>query len=61
MIVCLCNAIRETELRSAIRRGAACPLTAYALLGRRAKCGQCFPFARQIVSEERSALSIEAA
>ena len=56
MIVCICNAIRECELREAARRGFAEPLSAYASLGKRPRCGQCIPFARKIIAEERAAM-----
>lgn len=52
MLVCICNAIREAEVRKAARQGVACPASAYRLLGRRAKCGQCIPYAREIIAEE---------
>jgi bacterioferritin-associated ferredoxin len=52
MIVCICNAIRETEVRKAARDGASCPSSAYARLGCRPRCGQCFSFARAIISAE---------
>ncbi|ATE63422.1 (2Fe-2S)-binding protein [Rhizorhabdus dicambivorans] len=52
MVVCVCNAIRETEVRDAVRKGATCPRSAYEALGRRPRCGQCLPFARSIVEEE---------
>ena len=54
MIVCVCNAIREGDVRSAARSGAASPCAAYASLGRRARCGQCVPFAREIIAAERA-------
>ncbi|QPQ54073.1 (2Fe-2S)-binding protein [Allosphingosinicella flava] len=54
MIVCVCNAIREREVREATRSGASCPSSAYACLGRRAKCGQCFPFAREVIASARA-------
>ena len=54
MVVCVCNAIREKDVRDAARSGAGCPSSAYASLGRRARCGQCFPFARSIIAEERA-------
>ena len=41
MVVCVCNAIREAEVRDAVRKGASCPYSAYQSLGRRPKCGQC--------------------
>lgn len=63
MIVCICNAIRECELREAARRGHAEPLSAYASLGKRPRCGQCIPYARKIIAEERARLpeTLEAA
>jgi bacterioferritin-associated ferredoxin len=54
MIVCICNAIRETEVREAARNGAACANSAYRQLGRKARCGQCIPFAREIIATERA-------
>ncbi|HYJ30098.1 MAG TPA: (2Fe-2S)-binding protein [Allosphingosinicella sp.] len=54
MIVCICNAIRETELRKAAREGASCPTTAYAAVGHRPRCGQCFSFAREVIAGERA-------
>ncbi|MBX9882610.1 MAG: (2Fe-2S)-binding protein [Sphingomonas sp.] len=56
MIVCVCNNIRENELREAAARGGcrtACQ--SYKALGHRAKCGQCIRFARTIISEARNA------
>jgi bacterioferritin-associated ferredoxin len=56
MIVCVCNAIRESELRQAARGGATCPASAYrACGGRKPRCGQCFPFAREVIAAERGA------
>lgn len=54
MIVCVCNALRETDVRKAARGGASCPGSAYRSLGRRPKCGQCFPFAREVIAAERA-------
>jgi bacterioferritin-associated ferredoxin len=54
MIVCVCNALRETEVREAARSGASCPTSAYKLYGRKPRCGQCFSFAREIISAERA-------
>lgn len=54
MVVCICNAIRECEVRKAAREGASCPASAYASIGRKPRCGQCFPFARQLISAERA-------
>jgi bacterioferritin-associated ferredoxin len=50
MIVCVCNAIREEDLRAEVRKGATTPARAYA------KCGSCLPFACKIIAEERAEL-----
>ena len=50
MIVCVCNAIREKELRDAVRCGSEKPADVYARLGRKPKCGQCLSFARDLIS-----------
>ena len=55
MVVCVCNAIRECDVRSAARAGCGDPVRAYASLGRRPRCGQCIPFARELIAEEQSA------
>lgn len=55
MIVCVCNALRENDVREAARQGAKCPRSAYATLGRRPNCGQCFSFAREIIAAEQQA------
>ena len=52
MVVCICNAIRESDVREAVRQGATCPRSAYAAMGRRPRCGQCIPFAREVVESE---------
>ena len=55
MVVCVCNAIRERDVRAAARGGCTTPCAAYATFGRRPKCGQCLPFARALIAEERAA------
>ena len=55
MVVCMCNAIREKDVRAAARSGASCPIAAYASLGRSPRCGRCLSFARQIIAEEACA------
>ncbi|MHC9417346.1 (2Fe-2S)-binding protein [Sphingomonas citri] len=55
MVVCVCNAIKECQVREAARSGAATPCQAYRCLGRSPKCGQCVQFARAIIDEERAA------
>jgi bacterioferritin-associated ferredoxin len=53
MIVCVCNAIDENELRSAARAGAPCPRSAYAHLGCEPQCGACLCYAQEIIDKER--------
>lgn len=55
MILCVCNALREADVRAAVRGGATCPFSAYKALGSKPKCGQCVPAARTLVNEERQA------
>jgi bacterioferritin-associated ferredoxin len=55
MVVCVCNAIRERDVREAARGGACSTGQAYRALGCQLKCGQCVPFAREIIKEERAA------
>jgi len=52
MIVCNCNAIRECDVRKAVRQGHRDPMSAYKSLGRRPRCGQCIPFARDLIAAE---------
>lgn len=52
MVVCVCNAIKEKDLRAAVRTGADRPSQVYALLGRKPKCGQCLAFAQTIIKSE---------
>ena len=55
MVVCVCNAIRENQVRDAARCGAATACQVYSALGCRPKCGQCTAIARSIIAEERVA------
>jgi bacterioferritin-associated ferredoxin len=51
VIVCVCNALRDQQVRAAGRAvQSACPRTAYAHLGCKPKCGQCLPYAREVLS-----------
>ena len=56
MIVCICNAIDEEELRGAVRAGAPCPKSAYAHLGCEPQCGTCLCYAEDIIREARAEL-----
>lgn len=54
MIVCVCNAIRESDVRQAARDGASCPTSAYGRFGRKPRCGQCFSFAREVIASAQA-------
>ncbi|MGI8943209.1 MAG: (2Fe-2S)-binding protein [Qipengyuania sp.] len=56
MIVCVCNAITEDELRELARSGAATPEDAYQLLGHEPQCGSCLTYAQQLIDEQRRRL-----
>jgi bacterioferritin-associated ferredoxin len=53
MIVCVCNAIREDELRAAAREGASTPRAAFKALGCDPQCGCCLDCVREVIDEER--------
>jgi bacterioferritin-associated ferredoxin len=56
MILCICNALTEDEVRKAARAGAPSPQTAYAHLGCEPQCGTCLCYAQELIDEERSDL-----
>jgi len=57
MYTCICNAIRESDLRKAARQyHAGDAETVYAKFGKRPNCGQCLDEAQDIIEEEREAL-----
>ena len=56
MIVCVCNAITEDELRSVARTGARTPEEAYAALGHEPECGSCLCYAQELIDEQRRKL-----
>lgn len=55
MVVCVCNAIRESQVRDAARNGCRTACQAYRSLDYQAKCGQCVMVARAIIDTERAA------
>jgi bacterioferritin-associated ferredoxin len=55
MIVCVCNAITEKEVREAAKDGARTPEAAYEKLGCERQCGCCLDYAQEIIDEERGA------
>ena len=56
MYVCICNAIRECELREAARKVSGDADAVYAALGKTPQCGQCLDDAAMILIEEREKL-----
>ena len=53
MYTCICNAIRESDLRNVARRVSGDAEACYAALGKRPNCGKCLVDADAIVFEER--------
>jgi bacterioferritin-associated ferredoxin len=53
MIVCVCNAITEDELRELARSGLRTPEEAYQMLGHEPQCGSCLVYAQQLIDEAR--------
>ncbi len=54
MYVCICNAIRESDLRAVALSTGGDAETTYATLGKRPNCGQCLVKAGKILDEERA-------
>jgi bacterioferritin-associated ferredoxin len=59
MYICICNAIRETDLRLAATRCKGDAEATYATLGKRPNCGQCLEEAQEIIEEERAGARCE--
>ena len=57
MYVCVCNAIRDCELRKAARAHRGDVDAVYATLGKVPQCGQCLDDATEIIIEERQTAS----
>ncbi|TPG56162.1 (2Fe-2S)-binding protein [Sphingomonas glacialis] len=55
MVVCVCNAIRESDVRQCARSGCRTPCQAFRSMNRQPKCGQCASTARAIIDEELAA------
>jgi len=53
MYVCICNAIRESELRRVARDSGGDAEAVYAAMGKRPNCGSCLEDADTILFEER--------
>lgn len=55
MYVCICNAIRESDFRTAARRASGDAEAVYAELGKQPKCRQCLKDADALLAELRAA------
>lgn len=53
MYVCICNAVRECDLRHAARRTCGNAQSVYATMGKYPQCGQCLEEADEVIVEER--------
>jgi len=59
MYICICNAIRETDLRQAAIGHDGDAEATYATLGKRPNCGQCLGKAGEIIEQERNDASCD--
>lgn len=58
MYVCICNALRESQIRElAVERPAASAEEIYADLGVDPDCGSCLYFAQDVIDAERAKLA----
>ena len=54
MYICICNAIRESDLRDAALATRGDAEAVYGSLGKRPNCGQCLAKAGEILEQERA-------
>lgn len=55
MYICICNAIRECELRACARRIQGDARACYTAMGKPPQCGQCLDDADEIIRDEHEA------
>ena len=60
MYICICNAIRECDLRAAARSCSGDVDAVYEFLGKTPQCGQCRDEAAEILIEERFSCQVDA-
>lgn len=61
MYVCICNALRENEIRHAIAEGARTPDEVYARLDSEPECGTCRDFIDGMILAETPLAKVRAA
>lgn len=59
MYICICNAIRESDLRKAALTCVGDAEATYACMGKRPNCGQCLGEAQEIIDAERAAATCD--
>lgn len=59
MYICICNAIREADLRDAAVSSGGDAVETYASLGKKPNCGQCLVKAQRIIHEHREGASCD--
>jgi bacterioferritin-associated ferredoxin len=60
LYTCICNAIRETDLRRTACSMQGDAESVYAAMGKRPNCGQCLEEANAIIAEEREMAALPA-
>jgi bacterioferritin-associated ferredoxin len=61
MYICICNALKESQIKELVRAGVRCEKEAYARLGCKPQCGTCMPVARALVRGDIAGASAQAA
>ncbi len=61
MYVCICNALTDSEIAEATRKGARTVHEAYAVLGVEINCGQCKCMAQDIINQSEPDYMMQAA
>lgn len=51
MYICVCNALRQSQIEALVREGLRCEKQIYRRLGCRPQCGTCLPVARALIRE----------
>ena len=54
MFICICNAIREKDIRNTARCHAGGAEDVYVRMGFRPQCGQCLEDAEDVIADERA-------
>ncbi len=55
MLICLCNALKDSQFRCARQEGACSVAQMFKSLGCQPQCGKCVPYLREALVENNSA------